>query len=174
MKKPKGLDDLLDYDEYKAYLYSEIWNKKRNERLIFDDFKCCLCGNRNNVQVHHLVYPLHKNYGTETINDLITVCPDCHRLIDGLRKGQHIELSKAYRRTVNIECWINFNSKEEFDEKSDDLKNNFDFESGDIQVKIFLKEEQLVNHFFGFINIQTYVELKEAYGSDNVKILINN
>lgn len=173
MEKPKGIDEILDYDEYKAYILSDIWNQKRNERLLFDDYKCALCGNRNNVQVHHLVYPLHKNYGTESINDLITVCPDCHKLLDGLRKGQRVEFKKYYTPSAALYCWIYFDSFDTFDEMEHELKNDFDMYSGDIPVTYYLGKERKVSTHRGLITISTYLKLKEKYGSDKIKIQIN-
>ena len=46
LKKPKEIDDIFNYDEYKSYIFSNVWDQKRNERLLFDDYKCALCGNR--------------------------------------------------------------------------------------------------------------------------------
>ena len=170
MDKPKGIDDVFDYDEYRAYLSSSIWDEKRNQRLEFDDFQCRLCGNRNNVQVHHLVYPLHQNYGAETINDLITVCPDCHKLLDKLRKGQHIELYKRYKPSVYIRCWIRFASLDECEIQKRDMEKKFDMHSGNIPVFGFLKGEHLINHHLGEINIYTYAKLKETYGEKNIRL----
>lgn len=173
MEKPKGLDELLDYDEYKAYIFSETWNAKRNERLMFDDFKCALCGNRNNVQVHHLVYPIHKNYGTESINDLITVCPECHKLLDGLRKGQRMEFSKFYKSGAELSCWISFDSHDDYLSEREELEKNFDMRNGDIYVTCWIKKEKRQKRDYWRITISTYVALKEKYGDSRVRISIN-
>lgn len=174
MKKPKDIDDIFNYDEYKSYIFSNVWDQKRNERLLFDDYKCALCGNRNNVQVHHLVYPLHKNYGTESIYDLITVCPDCHRLLDGLRKGQKVEFNKFYKPNARLSCWIYFESLDAFRENIEELKNNFDLCSGDIPVFYYLaKERQTSKLSCRSITITTYLKLKEKYGSDRIRITID-
>jgi len=62
--------------DYKAYLYSEKWKKKRKKILKRDNFTCQDCGSKNHLQVHHLTY---KNIGNERLNELITVCAHCHK-----------------------------------------------------------------------------------------------
>lgn len=174
MEKPKGIDEILDYDEYKAYILSDIWDQKRNERLLFDDYKCVLCGSRSNVQVHHLVYPLHKNYGTESINDLMTVCPDCHKLLDALRKGQRIEFKKYYTQTTSLRCWIKFDSFDAYEKEEDELKNNFDLRNGEIPVAHYITKEKKVGICRGFVTIATYLKLKEKYGSERIQLDIKH
>lgn len=169
MEKPQGMDELFDYDLYKAYLMSDAWDEKRTERLLFDDFQCQVCGNRNNVQVHHLVYPVHKNYGTESINDLITVCPSCHALLDKLRKGQQVEIRKRYLTKVRIECWIRFESHEKYLEEKKRLDDMIDANKGQLMVLVYLTEENRLS-MRGQVNIRTYIDLKEMYGEENVTL----
>lgn len=82
MQKPKGIDD--GYDAYYEYLKSNRWRVLRTRRLVLDDFRCALCGSANQLHVHHIYYPVE--YGTENINDLITLCQTCHGLIEKLKK----------------------------------------------------------------------------------------
>ena len=63
----------------KEYLQSSEWHRKRQERLIVDDFNCQLCSYTNNLQVHHKTY---KNIFNEDVeHDLVTLCSDCHTAI---------------------------------------------------------------------------------------------
>lgn len=73
------------FDQYYEYLQSSIWAQKRNDALIRDGFHCSICKNPNNLEVHHLRYPLL--LGTEPISDLMTVCEGCHKKIESYKKG---------------------------------------------------------------------------------------
>lgn len=73
--------------EYDQYMRSDEWVKKRAERLELDDNKCAMCGRLNGyqkdgvtpiLQVHHISY---KNLGKEPMEDLISLCPSCHKKI---------------------------------------------------------------------------------------------
>ena len=61
--------------DYKEYLKSPKWNKKRYKVFERDNFKCQKCGKRG-TQAHHLNY---KNIGNEKLDDLITLCNKCHK-----------------------------------------------------------------------------------------------
>lgn len=61
---------------YKSYLKSPRWKAKRKRVLARDGFKCVRCGNKYNLQVHHLTY---KRIFKERLSDLITLCQSCHK-----------------------------------------------------------------------------------------------
>jgi len=70
----EGKEHFKNY--YYKYLQSDEWKKKRLERLKLDKFQCQVCGNRSGtLDVHHTTYQTLHN---ENINDLITVCRNCH------------------------------------------------------------------------------------------------
>lgn len=69
---------------YDRYMNSKEWEKKRSE---LDDNKCVMCGRPNGLQkdgvtpilqVHHIHY---QNLGNEPIEDLVSLCPTCHKRI---------------------------------------------------------------------------------------------
>lgn len=71
--------------QYDNYMKSDAWAKKRKERLELDDNRCVMCGRRNGLrkdgvtpilQVHHIKYI---NLGNEPMEDLVSVCPGCHK-----------------------------------------------------------------------------------------------
>ena len=73
--------------EYDKYMKSDAWAKKRAERLELDDNKCVMCERPNGLQkdgvtpilqVHHISY---KNLGNEPMEDLVSLCPSCHKRI---------------------------------------------------------------------------------------------
>ena len=41
---------------YKSYLESDEWKTKRESILIRDSYKCRVCKNNNNLEVHHLLF----------------------------------------------------------------------------------------------------------------------
>lgn len=57
---------------------SQEWKDVREQRKQIDDYKCVMCGSESNLQVHHQHYG---NIGHEYMDDLITVCYECHRKI---------------------------------------------------------------------------------------------
>jgi len=63
-------------ERYQIYLLSEHWKKTRMKRMKIDHFHCIICKKKRHLNVHHLSY---KNIGKESVlNDLITICQDCH------------------------------------------------------------------------------------------------
>lgn len=95
-------------DDYKQYLKSPEWQKKRSERLKLDDYKCQRCGRPFDLEVHHITY---RNIFNEDIaSDLITLCSKCRREIERKKRysepwryseqivGAYIEKYKCKRR----------------------------------------------------------------------------
>lgn len=75
------MSDLFNYDNY---LKSPQWQTLRTERLKKDGFKCQHCGTGKNLRVHHVHYP--GELGTESLDDLITLCDQCHREVHNFDK----------------------------------------------------------------------------------------
>jgi 5-methylcytosine-specific restriction endonuclease McrA len=66
---------------YKLYLQTEHWQHFRSEALKFAQYKCQLCGTKDEVlNVHHRDY---SNIGCETFNDVIVLCEKCHGIHHG-------------------------------------------------------------------------------------------
>lgn len=85
--------------DYKTYLQSAEWQKKRNERLKIDDYKCQKCGRPFDLQVHHLTYD---RIGHEDMCDLITLCKHCHARIEEYKTKYRlagVENYGEYRQT---------------------------------------------------------------------------
>ena len=89
MLKPFDMSEANEYDAYLAYLNSKTWADKRNLALERDSYKCSICGNPNNLQVHHLCYP--RTLGTEPISDLMTLCEHCHKDLEAYKKGHRYD-----------------------------------------------------------------------------------
>lgn len=73
--------------EYIDYINSDEWAKIRNKVLIRDNFKCSLCGNMRNLQVHHLNYNHFMNEENH-LEDLMTLCNECHEKIEKQKEKQ--------------------------------------------------------------------------------------
>lgn len=63
-------------EEYREYLQSYEWEVKRENRLEIDEYECQKCGSTTNLHVHHLTY---ENIFEENMEDLLTLCADCHK-----------------------------------------------------------------------------------------------
>ena len=64
--------------DYKAYLRSDEWKAKRDQRVLIDG-KCIVCGKPYDLNVHHLTYERIPN---ERRSDLATLCRRCHLEIE--------------------------------------------------------------------------------------------
>jgi len=65
-------------DFYQSYIASAEWKAKRESRLQFDGYECQTCESKDNLEVHHRHY---RNLGKEEMDDLITLCNECHEAI---------------------------------------------------------------------------------------------
>ena len=73
---------MMDTTDYRLYLTTETWQKKRDERLKIDNHVCQACLSAKASEVHHMNY---FNIGSENVlTDLVSVCHPCHRKIHNL------------------------------------------------------------------------------------------
>lgn len=86
-------------EQYTEYLNSDVWGKKRLMVLDRDGHKCQLCGNANNLQVHHMIYRRDVPLGKEPISDLVTLCAKCHQDVHRLEKlsRETMRSARSYR-----------------------------------------------------------------------------
>jgi hypothetical protein len=68
--------------EYRLYLQSWGWRRRRNRAVRRAGFRCEDCGRRVALQVHHLTY-LHR--GRERRRELVALCRHCHNVRHGAR-----------------------------------------------------------------------------------------
>ena len=67
-----------DYMNKARFRSSGLWKRKRAEILERDGHKCKICGNENDLQVHHIYsLDLYPELRLENTN-LVTVCKRCH------------------------------------------------------------------------------------------------
>ena len=82
----------LKASEYQAYIQSDAWKEKRRKALIRSGGKCCLCGARHDLHVHHNTYD---RLGDELETDLAVLCKECHKAFH-----RHRKIRKKKSKTV--------------------------------------------------------------------------
>ena len=66
---------------YQEQLKDERWKEKRLKILKKFNFKCCLCGCSENLNIHHLVYKKGKMAWEYCDSNYIVLCKDCHKKV---------------------------------------------------------------------------------------------
>lgn len=93
------------YDSYEDALLTEEWEKKREEILLRDNYKCSKCskvqyenGVYTPLHVHHKVYYSGKLPWQYENDTLITLCKECHKK----EHGGNVEFyQKSIKRLIN-------------------------------------------------------------------------
>lgn len=67
----------MDRIDYRNYLRSDKWRRKRAKALKRAKNRCQVCSSPRDLQVHHRTY---SRIGKERAYDLIVLCEICHRL----------------------------------------------------------------------------------------------
>lgn len=70
--------------EYRRYLESVAWEKRRERSLMLAGHRCQDCGATENLEVHHLNYDW---LGEEQDEDLRVLCHRCHQRADRQRRA---------------------------------------------------------------------------------------
>jgi hypothetical protein len=68
---------------YQEFLNSKYWGDVRQKVLKRDNFQCVVCHTKKNLRIHHMEYR-HHGYEHRFLNDLTTVCNDCHKIVHGI------------------------------------------------------------------------------------------
>ena len=171
MDKPQDLESY--YDLYLDYMQSNAWNELRTKRLIKDDFACRLCGNRNNLQVHHLIYPKHSEFGSEPLNDLLTLCESCHRVVEKLKKGQVGQYKQWHDAKAIAQIRLE-------DEQSDDalavmqiIRDSDKRNKGIIEVILYGANYEITRRTWMTIDINAFMKIRDIIGEDNTILKIS-
>jgi hypothetical protein len=72
---------------YRTFLQSDFWQDVRRRVLARDNGRCRVCDAPERLEVHHRTYDHH---GAENLflNDLTTLCHDCHELYERNKRTQ--------------------------------------------------------------------------------------
>lgn len=159
----------FDYDLYLKYLESSKWKELRNKRLKIDDYRCAICGNPHNLQVHHLLYPTV--LGTEHIDHLVTLCTQCHKEIEN-RKKYSVRDSRAqtwYSRGI---VWASFSNEEEFQgDKGRILEERCNIKGDGFLVAVETKSDNGASYFYNKDDKRYYMTLVDfRYLSENTNL----
>jgi nucleoside 2-deoxyribosyltransferase len=74
------------YDRYKEKLKNPKWQEKRLEIMNRDGFTCQLCRDKSTMQcVHHMKYTADEPWD-EPDHNLITLCEECHKLVENYKQ----------------------------------------------------------------------------------------
>lgn len=69
---------VISKTEKQNYLSSPIWQTKRKQRLVIDNYTCQMCGSQEPLEVHHIHY---RTFKQESMDDLVSLCRKCHAYI---------------------------------------------------------------------------------------------
>ncbi len=61
--------------EYREYLNSEAWKKRKERYYESHERKCKACGSRRKIHLHHKTY---NRLGSERDADMVPMCERCH------------------------------------------------------------------------------------------------
>ena len=75
-------------DFYTSYMASEKWRTKRSLILKRDGDRCQTCLSSEDLEVHHKTY---ERLGDEALDDLITLCHECHEAITTVIRRRRYE-----------------------------------------------------------------------------------
>lgn len=84
-------------NKYEAHISSPEWAERRKQRLEHDG-RCRTCGHTEDLQVHHVSY---ENFGNEPLDDLITLCGDCHDAITNVLRGRRHKCREIHIGTID-------------------------------------------------------------------------
>lgn len=87
------------------------WEKVRSKAISRDGGRCQTCYSSENLEAHHRTY---MRFGNEVIDDVITLCKECHyaitdsirerryRLKHGLSPKEHKSVNKNFNEDVEL------------------------------------------------------------------------
>lgn len=81
MKKPRPTSQ----QRYARYIKSDRWAKRKVEYYFRHDKVCWRCGSRDGIHLHHHTY---LRLGNELNEDLVPLCPPCHRRVHALHGAE--------------------------------------------------------------------------------------
>lgn len=74
--------------DFYQYIKTQAWEEMRQKVFRRDGFKCVICGEAKNLNVHHITY---ENLGAEKASDLVTLCQFCHEDIHNGKPSERMD-----------------------------------------------------------------------------------
>lgn len=93
-------------EQYRAYLASPAWRKRRAAAFARAGDKCERCGIpafAARLEVHHVTY---ERFGAELPGDLETLCQKCHKTADATRAARMKEKRDERRAKLREYAWL--------------------------------------------------------------------
>ena len=97
--------------DYREYLESPHWLNTATLRKIKSNYVCDACRTNKRLEVHHLHY---NSLGNESMDDLMTLCHDCHKFAHKLFNRQPSHLPSEPIRIMTFHFIRNYSSNSRF------------------------------------------------------------
>ena len=81
----------VNFREYKNYIASDRWARKKQKYFQKHKKECSACGQKNNIHLHHKTY---SRLTIERPNDLVPICKSCHDKIHMIARNFNIGMAK--------------------------------------------------------------------------------
>jgi len=85
---------------YEEYLQTSEWKEKRAQALERDNNCCRVCNSDERLHVHHRTYARR---GNENLEDLTTLCEECHERFHRKTNQTEPRIDQRYQRREFIE-----------------------------------------------------------------------
>lgn len=83
---------------YEQYINSPEWQTKRALYKRSRKWECRRCGIKRGLHLHHLTY---RNFGRESLDDLLPLCSPCHDLVHRHHKSsKNLTIRQATRECI--------------------------------------------------------------------------
>lgn len=83
----------LGFRSYEAYIESAGWKARRRAALAGRPRRCLVCHAPRDLIAHHVTY---QNIGRETADDIVLLCPTCHRETHVLITRGRVDMAIAH------------------------------------------------------------------------------
>ena len=91
--------------EYKDYINSWEWQKKRLEFIRLAGYKCQRCGRQGSVSTLHVHHKTYERLGNELPQDVMVLCSECHKEEDAARRVR-VQVARDRDRFVRrLNAW---------------------------------------------------------------------
>lgn len=98
---------LVERTKYPVFLKSDYWRYVRKLAIDRDGKKCTRCNEKKYLHAHHLTYNNHFNEHNH-LEDLITLCKDCHKIEHKRLDSVKDNLAEKYNLPVkNLNRFLN-------------------------------------------------------------------
>lgn len=134
---------------YEDYLKTLEWQEKRDQALERDGYRCRNCNSNEKLHVHHRTYIRR---GNEEINDLTTLCNDCH---------EHFHSRMRRQDDMGSPDDVMISEKEEQERKS--KGNTYKLER--YLIGLLIQNPEICPHVAGILAVEDFVDpdIQELY-----------